>query len=462
MENSDKFVQPAIPKFDGHFDHWALLMKNFLRSKEMWSLVENGVPEQTVANPTEPQRKAFEEAKLKDLKALRREYELLSMKEGEKVDAYLARTLKIMNKMKANGEQLTSSNVVAKVLRSLSPKFNYVVCFIEESNNLDTMTIDELHGSLLVHEQRMIRQQDDEQALKISNSLHSRGRGRGRGGRGGRGRGRLSFDKSTIECYNYHKLGHLQNECPDSLDESYRNNVRLENDVRMAVMGKENVQLDIKGVTHTLIDVYYVPGLMNKLISVGQAQERGVEILIKKEKSQALENFKKFKALVEKEAGVVIKCLRTDRGGEFNSKEFKVFCENNRIQRQLTTAYTPQQNGMAERKNRTLMNMVRSIISSRKESAINPVDLKWEDKDEQENNGGGPISSAIINDPPNELDGPDNADGLLNRNDNGTSNTDLVTNDGDERRKRATRAPTWMHDYVSGEGILSDEEHGEK
>ncbi|GKG06063.1 hypothetical protein Tco_0326149 [Tanacetum coccineum] len=90
-------------------------MDNFLRSKEMWSLVENEVPEQTMANLTKPQRKAFEEAKLKDLKgstkvkraqlqALRREYELLSMKEGEKVDAYLARTLKIMNKMKANGE----------------------------------------------------------------------------------------------------------------------------------------------------------------------------------------------------------------------------------------------------------------------------------------------------------------------------------------------------------------------
>ncbi|GJZ69522.1 retrovirus-related pol polyprotein from transposon TNT 1-94, partial [Tanacetum coccineum] len=127
-----------------------------------------------------------------------------------------------------------------------------------------------------------------------------------------------------------------------SLDESYRNNVRLGNDVHMAVMGKENVRLDIKGVTHRLIDVYYVPGLMNNLISVGQAQERGVEILIKKEKSQVLETFKKFKALVEKEAGVEIKCLRTDRGGEFNSKEFKVFCENNGIKRQLTAAYTPQ------------------------------------------------------------------------------------------------------------------------
>nr|GEX43786.1 retrovirus-related Pol polyprotein from transposon TNT 1-94 [Tanacetum cinerariifolium] len=63
MEHSDKFVQPAILKFDGHFDHWALLMDNFLRSKEMWSLVENRVPPQTVANPTEAQKKAFDKAK---------------------------------------------------------------------------------------------------------------------------------------------------------------------------------------------------------------------------------------------------------------------------------------------------------------------------------------------------------------------------------------------------------------
>ncbi|GJZ60537.1 putative RNA-directed DNA polymerase [Tanacetum coccineum] len=59
------------------------------------------------------------------------------------------------------------------------------------------------------------------------------------------------------------------------------------------------------------------------------------------EKSQALETFKKFKALVEKEAGTEIKCLRTDRGGEFNSREFKLFCEDKGIQRQLTASYTP-------------------------------------------------------------------------------------------------------------------------
>ena len=57
--------------------------------------------------------------------------------------------------------------------------------------------------------------------------------------------------------------------------------------------------------------------------------------------------------------------LRTDRGGEFTSQEFINFCDVNGIRRQLTTAYTPQQNGVTERKNRTIMNMVRSMISEK-------------------------------------------------------------------------------------------------
>jgi len=76
------------------------------------------------------------------------------------------------------------------------------------------------------------------------------------------------------------------------------------------------------------------------------------------EKSEALKTFKNFKAFVEKEAGTPIVCLRTDRGGEFTSKEFTDFCTHQGISRQLTAAYTPQQNGVAERKNRTIMNAV--------------------------------------------------------------------------------------------------------
>lgn len=80
------------------------------------------------------------------------------------------------------------------------------------------------------------------------------------------------------------------------------------------------------------------------------------------EKSEAFATFKSYKTKVEKETGAFIKCLRTDRGGEFTSQEFTHFCDENDIQRKLTAAYTPQQNGVAERKNRTIMNMVRSML----------------------------------------------------------------------------------------------------
>lgn len=81
-----------------------------------------------------------------------------------------------------------------------------------------------------------------------------------------------------------------------------------------------------------------------------------------REKSEALAAFKNFKVLVENEVGKPIKVLRTDRGGEYNSGEFDTFCKTHGIKRQLTTAYTPQQNGVSERKNRTILNMVRSLL----------------------------------------------------------------------------------------------------
>jgi hypothetical protein len=84
-----------------------------------------------------------------------------------------------------------------------------------------------------------------------------------------------------------------------------------------------------------------------------------------KDKSSVFDVFKRFKALVERESSCLIQCLRTDRGGEFTSNAFNDFCSSQGIKRQLTAAYTPQQNGVSERKNRTLMNMVRSMLSCR-------------------------------------------------------------------------------------------------
>jgi transposase InsO family protein len=84
-----------------------------------------------------------------------------------------------------------------------------------------------------------------------------------------------------------------------------------------------------------------------------------------KKKSEAFETFKKFKVMVEKMMGKKIISLRSDRGGEYTSNQFKSYCENHEIRRFLTTPYTPQQNGVAERKNKTILDMVRSIIKTK-------------------------------------------------------------------------------------------------
>jgi hypothetical protein len=67
VEPSSHFVQPSIPKFDGYYEHWSMLMENLLRSKEFWPLIEMGVVT-APANATADQRRIADESKLQDLK----------------------------------------------------------------------------------------------------------------------------------------------------------------------------------------------------------------------------------------------------------------------------------------------------------------------------------------------------------------------------------------------------------
>jgi transposase InsO family protein len=85
-----------------------------------------------------------------------------------------------------------------------------------------------------------------------------------------------------------------------------------------------------------------------------------------KNKSEAFENFKIYKEMVENEMDSRIKCLRSDNGGEFTSKEFMFYCSNHGIKRKFYVAKTPQQNGVVERKNRTVQEMARTMIMDSK------------------------------------------------------------------------------------------------
>lgn len=86
------------------------------------------------------------------------------------------------------------------------------------------------------------------------------------------------------------------------------------------------------------------------------------ETTMLKNRSDVLEAFKNYKLKVEKQTGQRIKKLRTDNGREYLSNDFKNFLKSEGILHQLSVEYTPQQNGVAERKNRTLVEMARCIL----------------------------------------------------------------------------------------------------
>jgi transposase InsO family protein len=81
-------------------------------------------------------------------------------------------------------------------------------------------------------------------------------------------------------------------------------------------------------------------------------------IFFMQKKDQTFSKFCEFRELVEKESRKQVKYLRSDNGGEYISNEFKYFCSREGILRELIVPHNPQQNGVAERKNRTIVGAV--------------------------------------------------------------------------------------------------------
>ena len=81
-----------------------------------------------------------------------------------------------------------------------------------------------------------------------------------------------------------------------------------------------------------------------------------------KESEEVLYKFKEFKAQVENLSGNKIKILRLDNGGEYTSIDFSYFSKEAGIKREYNVPYNPQQNGVAERKNKTIIEAAKAMI----------------------------------------------------------------------------------------------------
>ena len=93
---------------------------------------------------------------------------------------------------------------------------------------------------------------------------------------------------------------------------------------------------------------------------------RKVWVYLLKAKYQVYQFFQKFHALVERETGKFLKCLRTDNGGEYTSKEFRNYCSAHGIRHEKTIPATPQHNGVTERMNCTIVEKVRCMLKMAK------------------------------------------------------------------------------------------------
>jgi transposase InsO family protein len=85
-------------------------------------------------------------------------------------------------------------------------------------------------------------------------------------------------------------------------------------------------------------------------------------VYLLKVKSQAFDTFKNFHLWIKNETQLNIGTLRTDNGGEYTSKDFEKYLQDNGIKHQTIVPYNPQQNGVAKCMNRTLLNMIRSMM----------------------------------------------------------------------------------------------------
>nr|KYP39290.1 Retrovirus-related Pol polyprotein from transposon TNT 1-94 [Cajanus cajan] len=464
------------------------------------------------------------------LLTLKREFEMLKMKESESIKEYTSKLSHLVNQMRLYGEVVHDLKIVKKILISLPVKFEAKVAAIEESCDLKKLTISEMVSKLQAHEQRFSMRMDD----VTEGAFQARHKGKQAGQKNqkkqnyktaGDQKGKTKMDGSSESAENNHfppcsnDVWYVDSGCTNhmardsslftTLDRAVQTKVKLGNGDIVQAEGRGTVSVHTSKGPKFIHDVLFIPDLDQNLLSVAQLMKRGYSLSFKNNgciildsndsevikvemcdnsfpislnqvnesalvskhddsvlwhkryghfnmgalkflqthdmvrdmpmmgiiddlcdacqlgkmhrksfsstnvtrakeklelihtdlcgpmsvpslsqskyfllfiddltrmtwvyflssKAQTFDVFKKFRAMVESQSGCKIKMLRSDNGKEYTSNEFNAFCEDMGIVHQLTVSYTPEQNGVSKRENRTVMEMARCLIAEKK------------------------------------------------------------------------------------------------
>jgi hypothetical protein len=169
-----------------------------------------------------------DKVKQSKLQTLREQFENLKMKEEENIAEYLQRVDEIVNSVRALGEIVEDKYIVQKVLRSLPMRYDANIYTLDDRDNLEKLTMDEIHGILIAYEMKRGKERpskgettfkarkDKKNQEQVSNEYQSeifdeevtnlmkffkKGTGKFKG-------------KLHIKCFNCGKVGHFANKCP--------------------------------------------------------------------------------------------------------------------------------------------------------------------------------------------------------------------------------------------------------
>ncbi|GAU33536.1 hypothetical protein TSUD_143290 [Trifolium subterraneum] len=432
-----------LPIIDGkNWDTWVKQMKVFEKiadattSKDAWDIL---------------QKSYGGDAKVKKVKlqALKRQFELLEMKNDEAIAEYFTRVETLTNQMKNCGSTLSEEEMVEKVLRTLTHKFDHIVVTIEQTKDLSEIKVEDLQSTLEAHELKHGERnhgKEDEQALFVKFKKYQNEKKKWQNKKGSKkgkesvedkpesskkeGGQKTKKDKSTIQCYNCNKYGHYASQLLEkgfkavfegetlklfdskqrlilktaqSQNRTFKTQVKTieveclatstedkDSDLwhrryghlnfkSLSMLNSKNMVLGLPSViapvdtcTTCLLGKHprssfksNLPMRSSEVLNVVHSDICGPIDVLSTAKSEAFEVFKRFKTLVEKQSDKSIKVLITDGGGEYTSKEFENYCKDQGIIHEVTTPYTPQHNGLAERRNRSILDMARSMVKQK-------------------------------------------------------------------------------------------------
>ncbi|KAE8660285.1 hypothetical protein F3Y22_tig00116954pilonHSYRG00091 [Hibiscus syriacus] len=229
------------------------------------------------------------------------------------------------------------------LLQSLPDSYDQLIINLTNSN-VTSLVFDDVAAVVLQEENRRKHKEDRQVNLQQAKALTTmRGRSTERGQSISHKHGRSkSRSKKNLKCYHCGKKGHLKKDYWSlNKNSNPQGNTATLQMMEMFYAGETLVEAEAS-VASCSSD-----SAMLWHQKLGHMSEQGMKVLVEQKLLSGLTK---------------IKCFRTDNGGEYTSEEFDDFCRKEGIKRQFTVANTPQQNGVAERMNRTLLERTRAML----------------------------------------------------------------------------------------------------